>query len=287
MKKRYKFNFTLAEILVAMAVFSVLLVIIMQFFSGARTLWTANEKRAAMYTDASVALDLMANLLQGTYCTTGPVAGSTPVQMENKTVFELVSNSGKDKLYFVTNSPMELAGGGSVRYLSFQRGTDPAAVAGAADNVLYLRIFNDKNYLLSNGQPLLANCFHEFATPLPGSWPAGWNGPTVLSTRLEALEVVKYALDNIPVSNQDYCKPVLRNVTGLSFKLLGGDGKETADKTTPPAGIEISLSLMPDETLIKTWQDMAGGTEKDDFKLKNEVVFHRTVWLTDRAYVRN
>ena len=285
MKKRYKFNFTLAEILVAMAVFSVLLVIIMQFFSGARTLWTANEKRAAMYTDASVALDLMANLLQGTYCTTGPVAGSTPVQMENKTVFELVSNSGKDKLYFVTNSPMELAGGGSVRYLSFQRGTDPAAVAGAADNVLYLRIFGDKNYLLPNGQPLLANCFYEFVTP--DSWPAGWSGPTALSTLADAREVVKYALDNIPLSNTNACKPVLRNVTGLSFKLLGGDGKETADKTTPPAGIEISLSLMPDETVIKTWQDMANGTEKDDFKLKNEVVFHRTVWLTDRAYVRN
>ena len=66
MKRLVIHRFTLAELLVSMAVFSVLLLIMMQFFSGARTLWTANEKRSAIYADATVAMDLMSQLLQST-----------------------------------------------------------------------------------------------------------------------------------------------------------------------------------------------------------------------------
>ena len=69
MKKLVKNRFTLVELLVSMAVFSILLVLMMQFFSGARTLWTANEKRAAIYADATVAMDLMSQLLQSTFYT--------------------------------------------------------------------------------------------------------------------------------------------------------------------------------------------------------------------------
>ncbi len=59
-----KQSFTLIEVLAAMAVFMVLVSVMMQFFTSARTLWLTSSRRTDLYTNASIALDMMARDLQ-------------------------------------------------------------------------------------------------------------------------------------------------------------------------------------------------------------------------------
>ena len=284
-----------------MAVFSILLVLMMQFFSGARTLWTANEKRAAIYADATVAMDLMSQLLQSTFYNE-PVAvtngsgviteykGGTPFAIrgipaaENSapdrpnTISDTNVDGWNSKIYFVSNSPLELSKGGSVRYLSFQRKTD-ASDTTVTRNVLELSVFSD-----SSVEDLkFDQCFAPF-------------GPDVSSenkvdeARDYLLTVFRRVLH--PCLSNKERKVVLRNVTGLKFTPINYRGKKIDGEecNVLPAGIEIELSLMENEQTIRDYQALKADDESDlkklreEFRLKNEYTFRRTVWLGDRTH---
>ena len=60
-------RFTLVELLVALGVFSVLLVVFMQVFSGMRLIWTNTEKRNETVSDARIAMDMVSVLLSSVY----------------------------------------------------------------------------------------------------------------------------------------------------------------------------------------------------------------------------
>ena len=295
MKKLVKNRFTLVELLVSMAVFSILLVLMMQFFSGARTLWTANEKRAAIYADATVAMDLMSQLLQSTFYTepepirngSGVITeyrGGTPFAIRgvpeaknstpNRPGTINDDNANIDgwnsKVYFVSNSPLELSQGGSVRYLSFQRKTD-SSVTGVTRNVLELLVFSD-----SSAQNLrFDQCFHPFGLDVA---PNG----RLEQVRTHLVDTV--FADATPLLAKER-KIVLRNVTGLKFTPVDHKGQMIygANCNDLPAGIEIELSLMENEQTIRDYQALASG-DRNDFRLKNEYTFRRTVWLGDRTH---
>ena len=61
-----KLRFTLVELIMAMAVFSILALIMMRFYSSAQQVWSKASQRTEMYNDAHVALDLMTRELQCT-----------------------------------------------------------------------------------------------------------------------------------------------------------------------------------------------------------------------------
>ena len=67
MKKRFRHSFTLVELIVAMAVFSLMMLMMMQFFSDTQTLWSRSEEKNNMYADARIAMDLMSSALQSVY----------------------------------------------------------------------------------------------------------------------------------------------------------------------------------------------------------------------------
>jgi type II secretory pathway pseudopilin PulG len=71
-----KINFTLIELLMAMSIFLILSVIMMRFFNSAQQIWSKTSQRNAVYSDARIALDLMARELQTAmfYNETLPVA---------------------------------------------------------------------------------------------------------------------------------------------------------------------------------------------------------------------
>ena len=281
MKKLVKNRFTLVELLVSMAVFSILLVLMMQFFSGARTLWTANEKRAAIYADATVAMDLMSQLLQSTFynsdggtpfAITGiPATDNTSTPRQPGTINDANIDGWNSKIYFVSNSPLELSKGGSVRYLSFQRKTD-SSVTGVTRNVLELLVFSD-----SSAQNLhFDQCFHPFGLDVA---PNG----RLDQARTHLINTV--FADTTPLLAKER-KIVLRNVTGLKFTPVDHKGQMIYDGSICndlPAGIEIELSLMENEQTIRDYQALASG-DRNDFRLKNEYTFRRTVWLGDRTH---
>jgi len=65
LKKNRKIRaFTLLEVLVSMAVFTVLMLALMQFFGAAQKIWTGTGQKNIMYENARVAMDLMSRDLQ-------------------------------------------------------------------------------------------------------------------------------------------------------------------------------------------------------------------------------
>lgn len=305
--KTVKYKFTLAEILVAMAVFSILLTLMLQFFSGARTLWTANEKRASVYADASIALDLMANLLQTTYLNRKepvfPVTGSvTPP--ENQTPFLIKrdsaapdDSSSNNRIFFISELPGgSLLSGGAIRFLSFQRGDDPDNTG--KNNVLYLKVLCDAeglDFSSCNDLAPLAGNESKFGKEHNGTLEGIRNFLYDLMTNHSGFKL--QAGGGSSDDHKRRVKPILRNVTGLKFipiYLEGSDiKKDTGDadytgiylategKTL--VGIEIELSLMPSEAVVNDW---ASKSFDNDFRISNEFTFRRTVWFGHRMYIR-
>ena len=65
-KKRIQ-NFTIVEILVAMSVFAILMLIIMQIFGSLQTVWTTTSKRTQTSQNANVIMNMIATDLQSAY----------------------------------------------------------------------------------------------------------------------------------------------------------------------------------------------------------------------------
>ena len=264
MKARRIHRFTLAEILVSMAVFSVLLVLLMQFFTGARTLWTANEKRSVVYSDAATILDFMSTLLQSTYCTFDATGG-------DQTPFEIVHDKADaHRIYFNSNSRLGLPGG-SIRYLSFQRGTKTDSDSSKNETkCLFLKVFCDLDKDFSG-------CFYEYNLPEGANDPAG------------AREFIRKTLDGFSLPDSGVSRNVQilsRCITALEFTPMKIDGT-TELYTKTPAAIKIKLSLMENEAKWNEWHSMPENNNnekelKKTFREQNEYTFYRTVWLGRR-----
>jgi len=60
-------SFTLIEIIAAMGVFSIIMLILLSFFSSAQNIWSLSRQRSTMYENARIALDLIARDIQCIY----------------------------------------------------------------------------------------------------------------------------------------------------------------------------------------------------------------------------
>ena len=120
---RAKF-FTLMEVIVAMAVFSIMMGILLQFFTSTQKLWSSAENKNALYADARAAMDLMASSLQSQHYTA------------HTTFFIFGTTDGKsDALYFPVKMPHDYGSGEELFYLSFM----------ARNGKLYLRTYGSKD----------------------------------------------------------------------------------------------------------------------------------------------
>ena len=74
-------------------------------------------------------------------------------------------------------------------------------------------------------------------------------------------------------------------MTGLKFTPVDHAGKMLYGTSCSnlPAGIEIELSLMENEQTIRDYQALDTKALRDEFRLKNEYTFRRTIWLGDRT----
>ena len=64
-KYRSKYFYTLVELLMAMAIFAIISVIMMRFFNSAQQIWSKASQKNVLYSDARVAMDIIATELQG------------------------------------------------------------------------------------------------------------------------------------------------------------------------------------------------------------------------------
>jgi len=66
-----KLKFTLIELMVAMAVFALLMASLMQFFGSAQKLWSLSSSKSEMFENARVALEMISRDLQSAYYSSG------------------------------------------------------------------------------------------------------------------------------------------------------------------------------------------------------------------------
>lgn len=85
-KNRNKYIYTLVELLMAMAIFAIISVIMMRFFSSAQQIWSKASQKNALYSDARVALDIMASELQAAMYDNKPGSGIYPFWYEYKSL---------------------------------------------------------------------------------------------------------------------------------------------------------------------------------------------------------
>lgn len=101
MKRCCRF-FSLIELITAMAIFSVLMVVMMKFFQEAQQAWTLSNQRAMVYDNARVAMDLITRDLQAAYYK----KDVTPFWHKGKTTFATWSEYSNESLAFIAATPM-------------------------------------------------------------------------------------------------------------------------------------------------------------------------------------
>lgn len=140
--------FTLLELLVAMALLTILVVMLMSMVDNATKLWRSNENRVESYREARAALNLMVNDLKSIYASTNAAL----FQTNASAAFEAVGGEGQ--IFFIsalpqsaqdTNSRSDLCEVGY--FLKYGR----SSLSSARESTLSLyRYFRESNQTFSN-----------------------------------------------------------------------------------------------------------------------------------------
>ena len=195
-KTRQKSKFTLVELIVAMAVFSILLLLILQFFSGAQRIWNGMEKRNEIYANARTIMDLMTVHLQNIYYTNSGV----PFYIDN-------TDPDSSKIYFATQARNLFPDGNSQKFMTFQRYT--VATENAQQEQLRLAIFSSS----TKGSPTYNCFFSPFGAT--SSIPDFKSATKELPERFKGL-----------ITNDDYSDKIADNIT--MFQIVPYDFNATS-----------------------------------------------------------
>ncbi len=254
-----KSAFTLVELLVAMAVFSVLMLALMQFFGSAQKLWTYTARKVNMYEDARVAMDLMARDIQSAYY----VKDTTPFWHDPV-------SANFESLCFVAVTANRANSHCESRLSKAMYGVEIASLK----NYLTYTLTGDKT---SIGAANTTNWnFHLNSPPLlPDTTFAAFDVPN------DVHKVIPYVVGlNFTCFN--------RNGVVLNPGTAGTDGID--DKYEFPYAVKIDLTLLNKQSFAK-WKTIGGDldTPANDsgniktFRENNQRKFSRMILIGERG----
>ena len=290
-------RFTLVELLVALGVFSVLMVVFMQLFSTMRLAWTNTQRRTDANANVRVAMDMISTLVGSAYLFNVPeTSGSTVVR--KLFPFKLTRASGGDAvgLYFASNARLDLPGSAPTRFVGILF-PNPAhklglTESGTADekekakkdlNKLYLVIISNTSENAAVNQKI----YHWF-WPSPDLMKAE---NTVADNTAEAMDTLESKLKAKVVTTERV--KLADNVTEFSVRLFKEDGTEADGSATAtytvPDSLEIRISVLSDGD-YDTWVGLKGGPEKTEtsgsaaetFRTAKQLTFTRRIHIGDR-----
>lgn len=285
--KKYsrKYSFTLVELLVSLGVFSILLVLFMQFFSGMRLTWTNTEKRGDVSSDARIAMNMLSTLIGATYYSTASLApgeiGHFPYQID-----PLTSRPGK--MYFAVKTNVDLPGSNPIRFIGVQlpNATEPFGLTAASPYnrdtdpfyKLYLTVLSNDNST-GNGD-VFSRYFPEFLNS---------SGNTVAASA--ALGDLRTNLNGKLSTVSNHRIELMKNVTDFRIRAYDYSGNllpTTGDIFCVPAAVEIELSVLRDEDFT-AWITMKGGSATGtetaaarNHRLQKQLTFMRRIYIGDR-----
>lgn len=264
--------FTLIELLVSMGLLTLLVMLMLQLFSGAQRLWIASEKRSNIYADARVALELMSDLVNLTYFTYGENAGGS-ADPDQDMVFSIDKSGDNDFIIFAARTNRLLPHKDSnIRFISFRCGS------GTDDkDKLYMTVCADSG---SAQHPNSASFEDQFYNYFP---PFGESGHPANR------DAARAALNTELTPNSDenkYSQVIAENVVGMSIIAykLQNDGTViqvvASDIKQPPYQLEIQLSVLNQDDYAK-YKELTGDAAKR-FLAQHKYTFTRSIFLGNR-----
>ena len=290
MKKRnarpIRRNFTLAEIVVAMGVFSIIMLMLFRLFTSSQQVWSSAEARSIRYADARVAMDLMANALQSAFYasdTTVMLIGTKtqPSKTDPRNVItfpvKMSTHYGCMDDSFESDEP-------ALFFIRFSLGKTSA---------LPSEVTNDEKpgylYLSTFGNEDDVGDYVELFTPYEDQ------------KIVKRCEDMLQAFRRSSVQKDDRKQDIIQGVTRLEFTPIMPDYKNTKlvwklprykdgvddNNTLNPIAVEIKLWLL-DRASYQKWyalndsKSTTGSGEVDrakEFRLANEYLFTRLVYL--------
>ena len=283
---KFRKPFTMIELLVAMGLLSLLVMLMLQLFSGAQQLWVASEKRNNIYADARVAMELMADLTGTVQFSRGEKLNTSTNAYERDKTQDMLfwldtkstdstDNNSSSNLIFLAKTSRDLPRKANYcRFISFRRGdTSDAKLRGK----LLMLIYSDKNN---------EDNFYKLFPPYE-------------SSRATALSSLKGYFNSLVSSfkssssdgEYEYCQVIAENV--VSFKLtayaLDGSGdsrtlKKLDDSTSidePPYLLEIQAAML-DRDNYKKWLEIGDANSKKEFLARHQRTFTRSVFIGNR-----
>ena len=268
--KKHRNPFTLVELLIAVGLLSLIMMLLLQLFSGTQKIWIASDKTNNVYADARVAMELMADLINTVRFSHGETTdanGDVVRDKDQDMIFSInsinqVDGRDSNSIIFVSKTARELPmNNTNTRFISFRLN----------DGKLLMVVYSDEK-----------NDFYNF---FPGY---GSNGKR--STALANLKTQMNALtpaDDASASEKKECQVIAENVA--AFKLtaykLDSDGKlkkesDSADFAEPPYMIEIRLTLLDRDSYTR-WQELSGAAKTAYFD-QHKRTFTRNVFIGDR-----
>ena len=293
-QKKYKVHsFTLIELITAMSIFSVLMLVMMRFFSESQQAWTSSNQRSMIFENAQIAMDLISRDLQSAYYE-DELGSQVPFwHLSNVDT----TNNAREMISFISTTPMRpndncTSNMCEIQYKLLYTETPTSNLAGW----LMRSVTGNKNDAIAD----MDNEYHA-ATNATGkhnyanNFNVGGTGVTNVFTSDNSSSGDK--------SGTPHFSKVIPYVTNLSFlcfdssnTLIPVDATGSAD-TEFPAMVKITLSLL-DKNSWQKWIAMGGKPDKiywdhvnntlvdtadlqSAFRKKHERTFTKFVFLRD------
>lgn len=287
--KRRGNAFTLVEILVAVGLLSLIMMLLLQLFTGAQKIWTASERTNNIYADARVAMEIMADLLGTVQFSHGENSDGTARDPAKDMIFSMNTGNKDDGRYsgsiiFVAKTARGLPKKNSdTRFISFRLGDSADE---KTRGKLLMVVYSDKND---------ETAFYGY---FPTYSSHGSNRTTALNslkTQMNSL-VTAFKSSTSDSGENEYCQVIAENVVEFrltAYRLDGGELKkmtasygigsvtcELTDVREPPYMIEIQLTVL-DRDGYARWVELSGDA-KSAYLDRHKRTFTRSVFIGDR-----
>lgn len=287
---RRKKRFTLIELLVSMGVFIIIVGLLLQFFTGARRMWTHMEQRNNIYADARVTMEIMSTLLQNAFYTDGGVPFVITMSKSGTGANEFGDDgydSRKYKIYFATQTLQNLPGG-KLKYVTFQLGNGSTDSGGTGEkHQLKLGVFSseDENFeayfppyglgAIQTFEDASSGVVSKLNDSLKNN-TTGEKYSSVIASHITSFQIIPYLRDTgsssyglrVPSSADEPADVFTGDVSsGFTFKQM-------------PFLIELKLTMLSPED-FNIWRQLSP-TERDDFRKEREYTFTRAVYIGDQ-----
>ncbi len=282
-------NFTLVELLAAMAVFSILLILSIRLFTGAQNLWLRSEQKTDVFASARTAMEFVASHIQTLlYSADEPfgIIDSTEdneYEGEKDSIFfvSTIRHSGNYDRYFCrfflvdpdpadTASEYEKLNAGTLQMMSYTGGSKSFyQLFPPYRPDIRNRVFKSRTEALSELYgPFIDSSFED-------SSAAKFKR---LETMSDSAVEAEDGIDRVGIVENVVSFKLTRYIADTAGQKLDPDKKD-GDTDVAPYLLEIELKIMDSRESFKKWQDPPAGISKDDIFAENGYTFRRAVLL--------